>query len=295
MLSQVFDRERLAQVFLIVQPATVLRWHRRLVARHWTQPARRKPGRPSTAREIRQLVLRLDSENPTWGYRRIHGELHGLGHKIAASTVWSILRDAGREPTPARSGPSWSEFIRSQAKAVIATDFFTVDTVLLRRFYVLFWIEVDTRVVHLAGITTNPTGPWTTQQARNLLMHLDRTVRFVIHDGGGQYTRSFDDVFTAIGAETITTPPGAPRANAFAERWVRSVRHELLDRTIIWNERQLRALLADYVAHYNQHRPHRSLGQRAPAGDDVAVIGPAEPIQRHATCGGLINEYRTAA
>ncbi len=178
---------------------------------------------------------------------------------------------------------------------MIATDFFTVDTVLLRRFYVMFWIELDTRVVHLSGITTNPSGPWTTQQARNLLMHLQRTVRFVIHDGGGQYTRSIDDVFTAIGADAITTPPGAPRANAYAERWVRSVRHELLDRTIIWNERQLRALLEEYVARYNEHRPHRSLGQRAPAGEDVAVIGSAEPIQRHSACGGLINEYRTAA
>ena len=169
-LSQVLDRDRLAQVFLIVQPATVLGWHRRLVARHWTQRNLRKPGRPPTAREIRDLVLRLDSENPTWGYRRIQGEVHGLGHTIAASTVWAILRGAGRKPTPARSGPSWSEFIRSQAKAVIATDFFTVDSALLRRFYVLFFIELDTRIVHLAGITTNTSGPWTTQQARNLLM-----------------------------------------------------------------------------------------------------------------------------
>ena len=126
-------------------------------------------------------------------------------------------------------------------------------------------------------------------------MRLDRAVRFVIHDGGGQYTRAFDDVFSAVGAEAITTPPRAPRANVFAERWVRSVRHELLDRTIIWNERQLRALLGQYVAHDDEHRPHRSLGQRAPASDDVAVMGSAEPIQRYATCGGLINEYRTAA
>ena len=126
-------------------------------------------------------------------------------------------------------------------------------------------------------------------------MRLARIVGFVIHDGGGLYTRCFDDVFTVIGGEAVTTPPGAPRANAFAERWVRSVRHELLDRTIIWNERQLRALLGEYVRHYNEHRPHRSLGQRAPACADVAVIGPAEPIQQHSTCGGLINEYRTAA
>lgn len=178
---------------------------------------------------------------------------------------------------------------------MIATDFFTVDTVLLRRFYVLFFIEIDTRIVHLASITTNPTGPWTTQHARNLLMRLDRTVRSVIDDGGGQYTRGFDNVFTAVGAEAITTPTGAPRANALAKRWVRSVRHELFDRTIIWNERQLRALLDAYVAHYNQHRPHRSLGQRAPASNVIAAIGSAEPVQRHTTCGGLINEYRTAA
>ena len=178
---------------------------------------------------------------------------------------------------------------------MIATDFFTVDTVLLRRFYVMSWIEVDTRVVHLGGITTNPNGPWTTQQARNLLMRLERPVRFVIHDGGGQYTSAFDNVFTAMGAEAITTPLGAPRANAYAERWVRSVRHELLDHTITWNEQQLRALLQECAAHYNEHRPHRSLGQRAPASVDVAAIGSGEPIQRHATCGGLINEYRTAA
>jgi transposase InsO family protein len=293
-LSQVLDRVRLGEVFLIVKPETVLGWHRRLVARHWTRPARR-PGRPATRREIRRLVLRLDRENPTWGYRRIHGELLRLGHRVAASTVWKILRDAGHQPTPARTGPSWSEFVHSQAKGIIATDFFTVDTALLRRFYVLFFIEVGTRRVHLGGITTNPDGPWTTQQARNLLMRLDRRVRFVVHDGAGQYTASFDHVFTAVGAKAITTPPGAPQANAFAERWVRSVRHELLDRTIIWNERQLEALLEQYVTHYNGHRPHRALHQRTPDPGRVAEIDPATMIQRHSTCDGLINEYRPAA
>jgi transposase InsO family protein len=236
-LSQIFDHARLAQVFLIVRPATLLGWHRRLVTRHWTTQPRRT-GRPATAREIRQLVLALDGENRTWGYGRIHGELHQLGHRIAASGVWKILHDANREPTPARTGPPWSQFIRSQAKAVIATDFLTVDTALLRRFYVLFFIEIDTRgVPHLAGITTNLTGPWTTQQARNLLMRLESAVRLVIHDGAGHYTANFDNVFISVEAQAITTPPGAPQANAFAERWVRSVRHELLDRTIIRNER----------------------------------------------------------
>jgi putative transposase len=293
-LSQVLDRVRLGEVFLIVKPETVLGWHRRLVARHWTQPARR-PGRPATRREIRRRVSRLDRENPTRGYRRIHGELVRLGHRVAASTVWKILRDAGRQPTPARTGPSWSEFVHSQARGIIATDFFTVDTVLLRRFYVLFFLEIGTRKVHLGAITTNPDGPWTTQQARNLLMRLDRRVRFVIHDGAGQYTPSFDHVFAAIGAEAITTPPAAPQANAFAERWVRSVGHELLDRTIIWNERQLRSLLEQYVTHYNGHRPHRALRQRAPDPGRVAEIDPATTIQRHPTCDGLINEYRPAA
>ena len=255
MLSRAFDRACLGRVMLIVKPATVIGWHRHLVARHWTQPPVPKTGRPPTPAELRRLVMRIDTENPNWGYRRIHGELRRLGHRIAASTVWKILRDAGREPTPNRTGPSWSEFIHSQAHALVATDFFCVDTVTLRRFHVLFFIEADTRRVHLAGITTNPSGPWTAQAARNLLMGWDRAVRFVIRDGAGQYTRAFDNVFAAVGGSVITIPPGAPQANAFAERWVRTIRHELLDRTLIWNQRQLRRLLEDFIEHYNEHPP----------------------------------------
>jgi transposase InsO family protein len=296
MLSQAIERSRLGQVCLIVQPATVLGWHRRLVARHWTtQPQNPTVGRPATAADLRRLVLRLADENPTWGYRRVHGELHQLGHRLAASTVWRILRNAGRPPVPERTGPSWSAFLASQAKAIVATDFFTVDTVLLRRFYVLFFIELHTRHVHLAGITTNPTGPWTTQQARNLLYHWTHRTRFVIRDRAGQYTLSFDDVFRSIGVEVMKTPPQAPQANAFAERWVRSVRHELLDRSLIWNQRQLHRLLQEYVEHYNTHRPHRSLHQQAPDGGTLTEIRRGARIERHAVCGGLINEYRRAA
>ena len=149
--------------------------------------------------------------------------------------------------------------------------------------------------MHLAGITTNPTGAWTTQAARNFLMNICREFRFVIHDGAGQFTCSFDAVFKASGASAITTPPRAPMANAYAERWIRTLRHELLDRTIIWNERQLRALLVEYIDHYNEHRPHLSLRQRAPNDGDVVRIMPGRTIQRHPTCGGLINEYRHAA
>lgn len=295
-LSRGFDRRRLDRVMLIVKPATVIGWHRRLVASHWTQPPHSRTGRPPTPTELRQLVLRLDAENPIWGYRRIHGEMRRLGHRIAASTVWKILRNAGREPIPNRTGPTWSEFITSQAHAMLATDFFCVDTVALRRFYVLFFIEIDTRRVHLAGITTNPTGAWTSQAARNLTMSFDKTIRFVIRDGAGQYTRTFDDVFAAVGASVITIPPGAPRANAFAERWVRTIRHELLDRTLIWNQRQLRRLLEEFMMHHNTHRPHRSLNQRAPTDDaDAAVLELDHQIRRTTTCHGLINEYRPAA
>lgn len=243
-------------------------------------------------------MIRLAGENPTWGYRRIHGELARLGQQMAASTVWKILRSAGIDATPNRTGPGWAESIRSQADAVVATDFFCVDTVTLQRLYVLFFIEVGTRRVHLAGITSRPTGPWTTQQARNLLVGFGTSIRFVIHDGGGQFCRSFDDVFRAVGATPITTPPRAPRANAFAERWVRTVRHELLDRTLIWNKRQLRALVVEFIYHYNQQRPHRSLDQHAP--DDharrVTLISTGR-IQRRPVCDGdgLINEYRPAA
>jgi putative transposase len=227
-------------------------------------PPTTRRGRPPTLAAIQRLAIRLAHENPTWGYRRIHGELARLGYRIAASTVWTILRAAGIDPAPGRTGPTWAQFIRSQAKGILATDFACVDTATLRRFHVLFFIEVGTRRVHLGGVTTNPTGAWTAQAARNFAMNLDCQFRFVIHDGAGQYTRSFDAVFEADGITAITTPPRAPMANSYAERWVRTLRHELLDRTIIWNERQLRALLVDYINHYNQHRPHRSLDQAAP-------------------------------
>jgi len=298
LLSSVFDRKRLADVFLIVRPATVIGWHRRLVARHWTQPPTANRGRPPIEPELRQLVIRLAGENPTWGYRRIHGELCRLGHTIAASTVWKILRAAGINPSRDRTGPTWLEFIRSQAAGIIATDFACVDTATLRRYHVLFIIEIHTRRVHLAGITTNPTGPWTTQAARNFLMGLrdDHGFRFLIRDGAGQFTRSFDAVLAGSGITAIRIPPRAPRANAYAERWVRTLRHELLDRTIIWNEKQLRRLLIEYIDHYNRQRPHRGIHQRAPNDNaDVVPIRAGHPIRRRSTCGGLVNEYRTAA
>jgi putative transposase len=290
-LARALGRDRWP-IFL-VHPDTILRWHRRLVANHWTYPHR--PGRPSTTVETRRTIICLARENPTWGYRRIHGELARLRITIAASTVWTILKKSGFDPAPGRSSETWTTFLRSQAAGIVACDFFTVDTVMLRRYYVLFFIELDRRRVHLAGITTKPTGAWTTQAARNFMMRHQRTIRYLIRDGAGQFTRAFDEVFRSDGTTIIRTPPYTPVANAYAERWVGTVRRELVDRTLIWNHRQLEQLLNEYVEHYNTHRPHRSLGQRAPNKADVVAYRPGQPIRQHPTCNGLINQYRQAA
>jgi putative transposase len=290
-LARVLGRDRWS--IFMVKPDTLLRWHRRLVANDWTSPHR--PGRPSTIAETRGIIIRLAGENPAWGYRRLHGELARLGITIAASTIWTILKTAGIDPAPGRTSESWTTFLRSQAAGIVACDFFCIDTVLLRRYYVLFFIELKTRRVHFAGITKNPTGAWTTQAARNLTMRYDRTIRFLIRDGAGQFVGAFDEVFRSYGATIIRTPPYTPVANAYAERWVGTMRRELLDRTLIWTRQRLEQLLAEYVEHYNTHRPHRSLGQRAPNTRDVVEYRPGRPIRRHPTCSALINQYRQAA
>jgi putative transposase len=269
---------------LFVRPETLLRWHQDLVRRRWSYPHQR--GRPATAAEIRALVLRLARENPAWGYRRIHGELCRLGYRgrVGASTVWTILQRAGGDPAPKRSAVSWRQFLQAQAAGVVAVDFFTVDTVLLRRLYVLFVIEVATHRVYLLGVTAHPVGEWVTQQARNLLMELEDRVgqlRFLVRDRDTKFTVAFDAVFAAAGIRALRTPVRAPRANAYAERWVGTVRRELLDRMLIFGCWQLRAVLAEYVDHYNGHRPHRALGQAPPLGPvDPPVILPAGRVAR---------------
>jgi transposase InsO family protein len=255
-LARMMPSGHLRQLRLIISPRTLLRWHAGLVRRHWAYP-RRAPGRPRTALAMRALVLEMARDNPGWGYRRIQGELAGLGYMVAPSTVWQILKDAGIDPAPRRAGQGWRAFLAGQAKTILAADFFHVDTVFLRRLYVLFFIEHATRRVHLAGITAHPTGAWVTQQARNLLMSLEDhadSFKFLIRDRDAKFTGAFDAVFTAIGVRIIRSPVRAPRANAIAERWVGSTRRECLDRMLITGERHLRLVLGEYADHYRAGR-----------------------------------------
>src|SRR6266536_44092 len=275
-LSRLLPRTRWSA--FIVTPATLLRWHRELLARRWTYPHAR-PGRPRIDKQVRDLVLRLAAENPSWGHRRIQGELVGLGYQMAASTVWNILHGAGVDPAPRRSEPTWKQFLTAQAHTMLACDFFTVDTVLFKRIYVLFFVQIATRQVHVVGVTAHPTGAWVAQQARNLLMDLDQratSLRFLLRDRDTKFTAVFDAVFTGAGIDVIKSPPQAPRANSFAERWVGTVRRECTDRMLIVGEHHLATVLTEYTRHYNEHRPHRSLGQRPPnPPSDVADLTAA--------------------
>jgi putative transposase len=297
-LARLLPYSRLCRLRLIVSPRTLLRWHAGLVRRRWTFP-RRAPGRPCTVKTIRVLVLEMARDNPGWGYRRIHGELTGLGYRVAPSTVWRILKDAGVDPAPRRSGQTWRAFLAGQAKTILAVDFFHVDTVFLRRLYVLFFIEHGTRRVHLAGITAHPAGEWVTQQARNLLMNLEGQadgLKFLIRDRDAKFTTAFDAVFTAVGVRIVKTPVRAPRANAIAERWIASGRRECLDRMLITGERHLRLVLSEYTDHYNQHRPHRVLQQSPPAGrPHRPALGANIRVVRRDRLGGLIREYAQVA
>jgi putative transposase len=280
---------------LLVTPQTLLRWHRELVRRRWTYPSA-TPGRPSIDANTRDLVLRLARENPRWGYQRIAGELNKLGLAVSPSTVRRVLARAGLRPTPRRSGPTWREFLRAQAAGIVACDFFCVETALLRRYYVLFFIELQTRRVHLAGITANPDGSWVTQQARNLsLAGAFGDVRFLIRDRDAKFVAGFDEVFRTDGIEVILTPFRSPQANAHAERFVRTARTECLDWMLILGPRHLERVLRIYVEHYNTQRPHRSLDQHSPVGTTPPPCGTtARPLRRD-RLGGLVHEYLQVA
>ena len=295
-LSRLLARERWSAFG--VRPETLLRWHRRLVARHWTYP-QRQLGRPLIADELAALIVAMATDNPAWGYQRIRGELLHLGHR-AASTIARVLKTHGIEPAPRRSSPTWRQFLRKQAASALACDFFTVDMISLRRLYVLFFIHHRSRRVFLAGVTKNPTWAWVTQVARNVTADLCDAgidVEFLLRDRDVRFPPAFDALFQGEGARVLRSPVRAPNANAIAERWVRTVRSECTDRLLIVNERHLRRVLDRYGRHYNEHRPHRGLAMHAPVPRGSATSSTPvriTRIRRHEVLGGLINEYHAA-
>jgi transposase InsO family protein len=288
-------REALSRFRLLVKPDTVLRWHRDLLARRQAARCRPgRPGRPRTVRSIRRLVLRLAMENPSWGYRRIHGELLVLGIKVAASTVWEVLQQAGID---------WASFLCSQASALLACDFFETDTLTGARLYVLAVIEHSTRRVRILGVTARPSSSWVVQAARNLVMDLENAgsrARFLIRDRDGKFPGLFDAILKDVGIQVVLSEVQMPRMNSIMERWVQTCRHELLDRTLIWNQRHLLYALREFEHFYNEHRPHRTLRAAAPLRPLPEPMTSLEQIahldvRRRDRLGGILHEYRHAA
>ena len=293
-LSRLLPRARW-RCFLVT-PDTLVRWHRELARRKWRRRrALRGPGRPSMSDELVDLIVRLGQENRRWGCVRIQGELRKLGIRVSATSIRRVLRHHGLGPVP-RNGPTWSEFLRAQANSVLATDFFTVDTISFKQLYVLFVINLGTREVHILGVTDHPTAAFVTQLARNLvgdLVDRGRSINFLIRDRDTKFTASFDEVFASVGIRVIRTPVRSPRANAYAERWVRTARTECLDWMLVLGRRHLSEILRQYVRHYNQQRPHRGidLGVPVSSGETTVATPPSLHVQRTDVLGGLIHEY----
>jgi putative transposase len=283
----------------LVTLGTVLRWHRRLVAAKCRQP--RSPGRPPIPAELVELILRLARDNPSWGYTRIQGELRRLGHQVAAATIRKILRSRRIPPALQRDdGLTWRTFLAAQAATILATDFFQIETVTLKRLCVSFVLELGSRRVHILGITEHPTVAWATQLARIFLVDAGEQAdrfRYPIRDRDSIFTAAFDAVFTATDIEIKKSVPQCPKMNAFAERWAKTVRAECIDRMLIAGDRHLRAVLEQYAEHYNAGRSHQGQGLslRAPLDDPDVIPFPAQRITRTKILGGLINEYDAAA
>jgi putative transposase len=303
-LLQPPPRPTLRRLRLLVQPDTILRWHRDLIARRHAAASRsRRRGRPRTLRSIRTLALRLARENGNWGYRRVHGELLTLGIKVAPSTVWEILREAGIDPAPDRAATTWTAFLRSQAHALLAADFTETVTLAGTRMYVLAVIEHASRRIRILGATAHSTAAWVTQAARNLVMDLEDAecrVKYLLRDRDGKYPALFDQVLVDAGITVVRSGLQMPRMNAVMERWVRTCRRELLDRALVWNRRHLLHGLREYEVFYNTHRPHQGIANARPlaplpepitAPDRLARLN----IHRRDRLGGVLHEYKHAA
>ena len=299
-LLGVIPKARRHRLWLLVTPDTILRWHRDIVRRRWAARSKSgRTGRPGNPPEHQVPGPPAGAGEPWLGYRRIHGELAGLGVQAAASTVWQILKNAGIHPAPRRSGLAWAQFLRSQAEAILACDFFTADLLDGTQAYVLAVVEHATRRLRILGVTQHPTGGWTAQQARNLIMDLGdqvNRIKFMIRDRGSNFTAAFDAVLADAGIRTVLCNVRTPRMNAIAERWIGGCRRELLDRGLIWNQAHLRRILREYETHHNQHRPHRCLDAAAPLKPLPEPVDLGQyRVRKRARVGGLINEYRLVA
>ena len=287
---------QLQHTLRIFSPRTVIRWHNELVKRKWTYARKNKGGRPRISQDVEALILRLARENTCWGYGKIAGELIKLGIILSESTIRNVLHRHGIVPAPVRAGAiGWRQLMNHYKSQILACDFLTVETLFLKTLYVFFFIEIGTRRVYLAGVTDHPDGPWVAQQARQYVWELqeqEMTFCCLIHDRDSKYTDVFDTVFTSEGINVIHTPVRAPNANAFAERWVRTLRGECLDQLLIINEAHLRRVLNEYLGYYNSRRPHQSLDQQSPILRPQ--VQPYGRIQKRKVLGGIINDYYRA-
>ena len=283
----------LAECIKLFKPNTVISWHRAMVRRKWTYQQGRKPGRPPIDADLERWILIVAKDNPSLGYEKLAGELRKLGFVVSKTTISTVLHRHGILPSPERRArSSWRVFLNHYKSQLLACDFFTVETLTLQTLYVFFFLEHGTRRVHLAGCTAQPTTAWVTQQARQVTWELqDRDVplQYLIHDHDAKFTDAFDSVFEAEGIEIVNTPYQAPNANAVAERWVRSVREECLDKIIILNQQHLRRVLIEYTAYYNTRRPHQGLLQDSPAG--MLPASQQGPIHYRNVLGGIIRDY----
>jgi transposase InsO family protein len=294
-------RRSLREIGTIVTPDTLLAWHRRLIARKYDGHHRRGPGRPPVMGEIRQLVVRMATENRDWGYTRILGALANLGHDVGRGTIATILKQHGIEPAPERrKRTTWREFLSAHWDVMAAADFFTVEVWAatgLTRYVVLFVIELATRRVHIAGITSDPDSAWVVQCGRQLTDAVDGFLagkRFLLHDRDPLFTETFRNTLAATGVETLRLPPKSPNLNAFAERFVRSIKESCLDRLILFGEASLRRAVREFAAHYHEERNHQGLG-------DVLIV-PVRgqtPTHDRVACrerlGGLLKYYHRPA
>jgi putative transposase len=287
-------KEKLEATALLFRPATLITWHREAVRRKWTYQQRRKPGRPPIDPELEYWIVRLAKENPGLGYEKLEGELKKLSFSVCPMTVKNVMVRHGIPPTPERNkqGTSWRTFINHYKDQMLACDFFTVETVGLKTLHALFFIEIGRRRIHFAGCTAHPNTRWVTQQARQMLWRLEEagtSIRYLIHDRDKKFPQAFDTVFKSVGIKVRLTPKRTPNANAFAERWVRSVREECLDHLLIWNEAHLRRVLVEYVSYFNERRPHQGLEQDTPEG--LNVVSSEGVIHCRDVLGGISHDY----